>query len=233
MRISLVAQLFGEWQEEYQMGRLICVRHGKSAYNALGLWTGHTDVELVAEGREEARRAGEAIRDIHIHVAHTSMLTRTHQTLAEILTTLGRTDLEPTQHCALNERHYGVHTGKNKWEVKDAVGEEEFQRIRRGWDTPIQEGETLKDVHARVVPYFEERIKPDLVAGKNVLVVSHGNTLRALVKHIDGLSEKEIADIEIATGEVHCYSFSEHGAVVDKEIRTTSIEVDVREPAYA
>lgn len=215
------------------MGRLICVRHGKSAYNALGLWTGHTDVELVDDGRAEARRAGEAIRDIHVHVAHTSMLTRTHQTLDEILAALGRTDLDPVRHHALNERHYGVHTGKNKWEVKEEVGEEEFQRIRRGWDTPIPEGETLKDVHARVVPYFEEHIKPDLMAGKNVLVVSHGNTLRALVKHIDGISEEEIADVEIATGEVHCYSMDEAGNVIDKEIRTTAVEIDIQEPAYA
>ena len=215
------------------MGRLICVRHGKSAYNALGLWTGHTDVELVDEGRSEARKAGEAIRDIHIHAAHTSMLTRTHQTLDEILGVLERADIEPTRHHALNERHYGIHTGKNKWEVKEAVGEEEFQRIRRGWDTPIPSGETLKDVHERVVPYFEEHIKPDLMAGKNVLVVSHGNTLRALVKHLDKLSEEQVAEVEIATGEVHCYTLDETGAVTDKEIRTTDVTIDMREPVCA
>lgn len=201
------------------MAKLILVRHGKSAWNKLGLWTGHTDVDLIEEGHEEAKRAGELLRDIDIHHAHVSHLKRTHQTLEGIKRGLGRDDIEPQKHHALNERHYGVHTGKNKWEVKEAVGEEEFMKIRRNWDHFIPEGETLKDVHARVVPYYENEIKPQLAAGKNVLVVSHGNTLRALVKHLEEIPEELICDVEIGTGEVLCYDIDAEGTVGNKEIR--------------
>ena len=201
------------------MAKLILVRHGKSSWNKLGLWTGHTDVDLTEEGHVEAERAGELIRDIEIHHAHVSFLKRTHQTLDGIKRALGRDDIEPQMHAALNERHYGVHTGKNKWEIKEAVGEEEFTKIRRNWDHFIPEGETLKDVHARVVPYYEDEIKPQLTSGKNVLVVSHGNTLRALVKHLEDISEELICNVEIGTGEVLCYEVAMNGSVTDKEIR--------------
>ena len=124
-----------------------------------------------------------------------------------------------TPHKSLNERHYGVHTGKNKWQVKEEVGEEEFQNIRRGWDVKIREGETLKDVHARVVPYYEEQIKKDLENGENVLVVAHGNTLRALIKHLEDIDEAEICNVEIETGELHCYHLDEEQKVTKKEIK--------------
>jgi 2,3-bisphosphoglycerate-dependent phosphoglycerate mutase len=116
------------------------------------------------------------------------------------------------------ERHYGIHTGKNKWQVKEEIGEEAFQSIRRGWDTPIPEGETLKEVYERVKPYYEEHIKSDLMSSRNVLIVAHGNSLRALVKHLENLNEEEIVSVEIATGEVHCYTLNENGAVIDKVI---------------
>lgn len=212
------------------MGQLIVVRHGKSEYNALGLWTGHTDVSITDEGREEARRAGAAIGNVEIHIAHTSCLTRTHQTFEEIRTALGQTELRAEAHEALNERHYGAYTGKNKWQVKDEVGEATFQRIRRSWDEPIPEGESLKDVHARVVPHYETQIKPHLMEGKNVLIVSHGNTLRALVKHLDQIADDEIAELEIGTGEVHCYHIEADGSVAQREVRTTAL---VELPAYA
>ena len=202
------------------MAHLILVRHGKSAWNHLGLWTGHSDVDLTDEGREEARRAGEAIVDIPLHRAHTSLLKRTHQTLDEIKNALGLDDLDTVRHAALNERHYGIHTGKNKWQIKEEIGEDAFNALRRGWDVPIPEGETLKDVHARAVPYYIETIVPDLASGKNTIIVAHGNTLRALTKHIEDLDEEKIADVEIGTGQVICYQIASDGTIVAKEIRT-------------
>lgn len=201
------------------MAKLILVRHGKSEWNELGLWTGHTDIDLTEEGKEEARKAGTLIGDVDVTSTHVSNLRRTHQTLAEILKELGKEDMQPKQSDALNERSYGIHTGKNKWQVKEEVGDEEFTKIRRGWDTKIPEGETLKDVHERVVPYFENEIKEELKAGHNVLVVAHGNSLRALMKHLDKLDEAQVCELEMGTGEVHCYDMDANGEVVKKEIR--------------
>lgn len=204
------------------MAYLLLVRHGKSEWNKLGLWTGHTDVELTDEGFEEARMAGEAMGDIDIHKAHVSALKRAQQTLEKIKESLGkRQEIETHIHPALNERHYGVHTGKNKWEVRDALGEEAFQNLRRGWNVPIEGGETLKDVHDRVVPYFTQHIHDDLKEGKNVLVVAHGNTLRALIKHLEDLGEDEIGEREVGTGEVHVYDIDSAGNITEKKILST------------
>lgn len=201
------------------MAKLFLVRHGKSAWNKLGLWTGWTDVDLDEDGLEEARKAGAALKDEHIDTVYTSELKRTHQTFEKIKEASGKHELDHTPHGALNERHYGIHTGKNKWQVKDEIGEEAFQNIRRGWDTHIPEGETLKDVHARVMPYYEENIKKDLEAGKNVLVVAHGNTLRALAKHLEDLDEVQVCDVEFETGAVHCYHFDEGAKFLHKETK--------------
>lgn len=202
------------------MAQLVLVRHGTSEYNKLGLWTGLTDVDLAEEGREDARRAAQALRDIPIHRAHVSALKRTHQTLEEMKKVLGLV-VEHNVHAALNERDYGVHTGKNKWEVRAAVGEEEFHNIRRGWDAVVLGGENLKDVHARVVPYFEAHILPELREGHNVLVVAHGNSLRALIKHLERIADDKIHEYEVDFGEVHCYEFDERGDIREKLVRTT------------
>jgi 2,3-bisphosphoglycerate-dependent phosphoglycerate mutase len=205
------------------MAKLFLVRHGKSAWNKLGLWTGWTDVDLDEDGVAEAYKAGEKLKDEDIHKVYTSELKRTHQTFEAIKKGSGKHDhLDHTPHRALNERHYGIHTGKNKWQIKEEVGDEEFTKIRRGWNTPILEGETLKDVHARVVPYYEENIKKDLEKGENVLVVAHGNTLRALVKHLENLDEVEVCEVEIETGEVHCYHMDEGATMLHKEIKGAS-----------
>src|SRR6476619_2408667 len=151
------------------MSYLILVRHGKSEWNALGLWTGWTDVELTQEGRKEAQKAAQALQDIEIHSSHTSKLKRAQQTLDEIKTALNLAHIPTSEHEALNERHYGIYTGKNKWQVKEQVGEEEFTKIRRGWDHPIPEGESLKQVYDRLLPYYEEQILKDLKEGKNVI----------------------------------------------------------------
>ncbi len=201
------------------MAKLFLVRHGKSEWNKLGLWTGWTDVELDDDGHREALAAGEILKDEHIDTVYTSELKRTHQTFEKIKEGSGKHHLTHTPHKALNERHYGIHTGKNKWQVKEEIGEEEFQKIRRGWDTHIPEGETLKDVHDRVVPYYEENIKRDLSKGKNVLVVAHGNTLRALIKHLEDLGEVEVCEVEVGTDEVHFYHLDENSKVISKEIK--------------
>ncbi|MEI6843495.1 MAG: 2,3-diphosphoglycerate-dependent phosphoglycerate mutase [bacterium] len=201
------------------MAKLFLIRHGKSEWNKLGQWTGWTDVDLAEEGIEEARMAGELLKDEHIDVVYTSELKRTHQTFEHIKIGSGKHHLTHTSHKALNERHYGIHTGKNKWQVKEEIGDEAFQNIRRGWDTPIPEGETLKDVHARVVPHYEECIKKDLLAGKNVLIVAHGNSLRALIKHLENIDDTKICEVEIETGEIHSYHFDHEVKIIDKEIK--------------
>lgn len=201
------------------MAKLFLVRHGKSEWNKLGLWTGQTDIDLVEEGHEEARKAGEHLKGEDIHVVHTSNLKRTHQTFEKIKEASGQSHLSHEPFEALNERHYGIHTGKNKWQVKEEVGEEEFQNIRRSWDHEIPEGETLKDVHTRVVPHYEEHIKKHLADGKNVLVVAHGNSLRALIKHLEQIADDEISNVELETGEVLVYHFDDQGKIILKETK--------------
>ncbi len=201
------------------MGHLILVRHGESEWNALGIWTGQTDIGLSAKGVEEARKVAEHIAHINIHACHTSPLLRARRTLEEIKACLQGQDWPTFEHLALTERHYGEYTGKNKWEVRDLLGEEQFMLLRRSWDYPVPGGETLKDVHARIAPYFEEHILPGLKEGKNTLVSFHGNSMRALVKHIEEISNEEIPLLEIVTGEVYLYEFDEGGTMTSKEIR--------------
>lgn len=202
------------------MAYLVLVRHGQSKWNALGLWTGwQHDVELSEEGRIEAQRAAQSLADIELHVAHSSDQVRAKDTLKEIKHALKLDHIPTNEHEALRERHYGEYTGKNKWQVKVEVGEEEFTKIRRGWDHPIPGGESLKQVHARVVPYYEQQILNDLKAGKNVIVTSSGNALRALVKHLEQIADDKIHHLEIGLGEVHVYEIGEDGSVLSKEIR--------------
>ena len=126
------------------------------------------------------------------------------------------------EHQALNERHYGVYQGKNKWQVKEQVGEEEFQKIRRSWDHKIPEGETLEAVYKRIVPYYENNILPDVKAGRNVLIAAHGNSLRALVKYLEDLSVEQVLKLEFGIGEVYCYKFDASGKMLGKEIRAVN-----------
>lgn len=204
------------------MAYLTLVRHGKSQWNALGLWTGWTDIPLVDEGKEDARKTAESLKDIDIHKAYSSKLKRAKETLKVIQETLNISHIPTVSHRNLNERHYGVFTGKNKWEVQKEVGEEEFQKIRRGWNHKIKDGETLEDVHRRVIPYFQKTILKDLKKGKNIIVVAHGNSLRALVKHLENLSEEEVSDLEIGIAEAYVYEIDSKGNVFSKEIRASN-----------
>jgi 2,3-bisphosphoglycerate-dependent phosphoglycerate mutase len=200
------------------MANLILVRHGQSQWNEKGLWTGLTDIGLTEKGREEARFAGNKIKGLAIDFAFTSALSRAEQTLEEIKGVLG-IDVPTIRTEALNERDYGVFTGKNKWEIQKQVGDVQFKNIRRGWDVGIENGESLKDVFSRVVPYFQTEILPKIQSGKNVIIVAHGNSLRALVKYLENISDEDIANLEIATGQVYVYNLDEKGAIVSKEIR--------------
>ncbi len=187
------------------MAYLILVRHGESLWNAKGVWTGLTDISLSPKGREEAILAGQSLKNINLDIAYTSVLKRAKETLDEIKKVLNLNNLETIESSALNERDYGDLTGKNKWEIQKEFGEEKFLKIRRGWDTPISNGETLKDVYNRVVPYYKETILPKLKEGKNVLIVAHGNSLRALVKYLENISDANVEKLEIETGEIYKY----------------------------
>lgn len=203
------------------MAKLILVRHTKSEWNKLGLWTGWTDVSLAEEGREQAQTTAEHMRDLTIDRAYTSTLKRVKETWDIVQKTLGR-DIPTSENAALNERHYGIYTGKNKWEIQKQVGEEEFKRIRRSWDHPIPEGETLEDVYNRVVPFYQKEVLPQLMAGKNIALIASGNSLRALVKHLESLSKEEVLDLEFGIGEVYVYDVDTKGTIVGKKVRAAN-----------
>lgn len=201
------------------MAYLVLVRHGLSEYNKKGLWTGWTDIPLASEGFDEARKTGEALKGMTFDYCYSSPLLRARQTLNEIKKILGIEHIRTVENPALNERNYGIFTGKNKWQVKQQVGEEEFQKIRRSWDYPIEKGESLKQVYEREIPYYQETIAPKLKAGKNVIIASSGNDLRALMKYLEDIPDDKIADVEVGTGEAIVYKIDEAGKIVSKEIR--------------
>ncbi len=204
------------------MTYLILVRHGISEWNKLGLWTGWKDVKLSPEGYDEAKRAAESIRDVKIDKAFTADLIRTTETTKTILETLGIPELEVVITPALRERNYGELAGQNKWEVKEKYGDEQFMKWRRGWDEPIPGGESLKDVYDRMLPYYQEHVEPELKSGKNILVSASGNSLRALVKYLESISDGGVAELEIGTGEVYVYELDENLKILSKEIRSTN-----------
>jgi 2,3-bisphosphoglycerate-dependent phosphoglycerate mutase len=201
------------------MATLVLVRHGLSEYNEKGLWTGWTDVELHPEGIKDAHNMAALIKDIKFDKAYVSTLKRALKTAHIILEDLNQEDIPFIENKDLNERDYGVYTGKNKWQVKEEVGEEEFQKIRRGWDHPIPEGESMKQVYERIVPYFTQTILPELKVGKNILIAASGNSLRALTKYLCNLSVEDVCNLEIGIGEVHVYQIDEEGTVTATEIR--------------
>lgn len=200
------------------MAYLILVRHGESEWNAKGLWTGLTDISLSEKGKEEARIAAQEIQDIPLDMVFTSDLKRAQET-TDIITHQLATNSPLIKNKALNERDYGELTGKNKWDLKKEFGDEKFTLLRRSFDYPIPGGETLKDVYNRVIPYYKAIIEPKLKAGKNVLIAAHGNSIRALIKYLDHISDENIAHLEVATGEVYVYIIDSDGTVSHKEIR--------------
>ncbi len=207
------------------MSTLVLLRHGQSTWNASGQFTGWVDVPLTEKGRDEAVAGGKLLveHDVLPDVLHTSLLRRAITTASLALDVADRHWIPVHRDWRLNERHYGALQGKNKEQTKDEFGEEQFMLWRRSYDTPpppiaagsqfsqdtdvrytdIDGGpltECLADVVARLLPYWEQAIVPDLQAGKTVLITAHGNSLRALVKHLDGISDADIAGLNIPTG---------------------------------
>ena len=212
-----------------KVGKLILIRHAESEWNAKGIWTGLADVCLSEKGKRDCTIVGEAIRGLHIpiDVAIYSNLRRTSETLSGVCEVLGA---DPDKVClsGFDERSYGEFTGMNKWKVKDEVGEEKFNEIRRGWDVPISNGETLKDVYERMLPDYEQIILPLLRQGKNVLVVAHGNSLRALIKHLESIPEDKVADIKMPMSQIMVYDIdpetglSQHKVTIESGVEVTA-----------
>ncbi|MET1034669.1 MAG: phosphoglyceromutase [Arthrobacter sp.] len=214
---------------------LILLRHGQSEWNQKNLFTGWYDVTLTEQGRREAIRGGELLAEAGLlpDVLHTSVLKRATITANLALEAADRTWIPVSRSWRLNERHYGALQGKDKAQTLAEYGEEQFMRWRRSYDTPpppldddsefsqahdpryaelgadAPRTECLKDVLERMLPYWEDEIKPDLAAGKTVLVAAHGNSLRALVKHLDGISDEDIAGLNIPTGIPLVYELDE------------------------
>ena len=182
---------------------LVLVRHGQSEWNAKNLFTGWKDPSLTNKGKEEAKKAGETIKEenINFDIHFTSELKRAQFTGKIILSEIGQKSTETIKNIALNERDYGDLAGLNKDESREKWGEKQIHIWRRSFDQPPPGGESLKDTADRVIPYFEQVIEPKIDQNKNVLICAHGNSLRALLMHIENISPEEIVKIEIATGE--------------------------------
>ncbi|WP_336652068.1 MULTISPECIES: phosphoglyceromutase [unclassified Leucobacter] len=217
--------------------KLILLRHGQSDWNQKNLFTGWVDVRLTEQGRGEAARAGELLAESGVlpDVLHTSVLSRAIQTANLALDSADRLWIPVRRSWRLNERHYGALQGLDKSETLQKYGEQQFMEWRRSFDTPPPalddssewsqandpryagidgeqpRTECLKDVVERLVPYWEGEILPDLNAGKTVLVTAHGNSLRALVKHLEGISDADIAGLNIPTGMPLVYDIAEDG----------------------
>lgn len=220
---------------------LILLRHGNSEWNQKNLFTGWVDVRLTEQGKKEAARAGELMRDEGVlpDICHTSMLSRAIQTANIALDTADRLWIPVTRSWRLNERHYGALQGKDKAQTLAEFGEEQFQLWRRSFDTPppeidpesewaqthdpryesigghVPRTESLKTVIDRMLPYWYSDIATDVAVGRTTLVVAHGNSLRGLVKHLENISDDDIAELNIPTGIPLVYEF-------DKKMRPMS-----------
>ncbi len=222
---------------------LVLVRHGESEWNKLNLFTGWTDVELSEKGVLEAKNGGKLLKEagFHFDVAYTSYLKRAIHTLNFVLGEMGQEYIPVHKSWRLNERHYGALQGLNKAETAAKYGDEQVKVWRRSYDIcppaltsddernpanqKAYEGvsisdlpltECLKDTVARVLPYWEVEIKPQIVAGKHVIIAAHGNSLRALVKYLEGIGDDEIVNLNIPTGVPLVYEFDEHFNVLGK-----------------
>ena len=197
---------------------LVLVRHGQSDWNLKNLFTGWRDVGLTEKGVAEARAAGKKLKaqGLHFDVAFTSVLSRAQRTLDLVLEEMGETDITVFKDQALNERDYGDLSGLNKDDARKKWGEEQVHIWRRSYDVAPPGGESLKDTAARVLPYYIQEILPRVLRGDNVIVVAHGNSLRALVMVLECLSPKQIVDREIATGVPLIYRLNADSTVAQK-----------------
>jgi 2,3-bisphosphoglycerate-dependent phosphoglycerate mutase len=179
---------------------------------------------LNPEGKKEALRTSKELKDIKFDAAYTSVLRRAKETLSIIIKEL-KIKIPMSERWELNERNYGIYTGKNKWEIKEKYGEAEFMKIRRSWDYPIEAGESLKQVYSRVIPFYESEILPLILREKNILIAASGNSLRALVKYLENIKDADISEVEIHTGEAWVYDLDKKGKMLKKEIRAKNDKV--------
>ena len=210
------------------MGTLVLIRHGQSQWNLDNRFTGWVDIPLTEAGREEARRGAARIRHLRFDGAFTSALQRAQETLRIVLETLGQTSVPIDADQALNERHYGALQGLNKAETAKRYGEAQVHIWRRSYDVPPPKdktdlnpdgiGESLKDTAARTLPYFNSKILPLVTAGRTIVVVAHGNSLRAIVMHLDRLTKEQVLELNIATGAPIIYELDARGAVLKKTV---------------
>lgn len=227
------------------MAKLVFIRHGQSEWNLKNLFTGWTDVQLSDKGVEEAKEAGRKIKKagIEFDQAYTSVLTRAIKTLHYALEESDQLWVPEMKSWRLNERHYGDLQGQNKAEAAEKFGADQVHIWRRSYDVlpPLLDendersaaqdrryanldphiipgGENLKVTLERVMPFWEDHIAPDLIAGKNVIVAAHGNSLRALTKYIEGISDEDIINLEIATGQPIVYEMDKKLNIVSKEM---------------
>ena len=225
--------------------KLVLLRHGQSEWNKLNLFTGWKDVDLSEKGVEEAKSAGRKLKEagIEFDIAYTSYLKRAIKTLNIALEEMDSLYLETVKTWRLNERHYGALQGLNKKETAEKYGDEQVHIWRRSFDIApplmdkddensahrdkkyrdfpqdvIPDGESLKLTLERTLPFFMDEIGPSLIAGKNVLVAAHGNSLRSITKYIENISDEEITSVEIATGEPIVYTLDENLKIIKKEI---------------
>lgn len=206
-------------ETENKKGKLIICRHTESEWNKKGIFTGKVDVHLTAEGFEDAEAIGRLIQDIHINKIFTSAQVRSIEAEVCMMNSAGEYCAGTIHASELDERDYGIYTGLNKQDQISKLGEEGLLSLRRAWDHPIPEGETLKMVYERVIPFFQKIILPILNEGKNVLMVSHGNTNRALMKYIENISDEEIEKVEMPFNEIFIYNLDTEGYMISKEIR--------------
>jgi 2,3-bisphosphoglycerate-dependent phosphoglycerate mutase len=199
---------------------LVLVRHGQSEWNLKNLFTGWRDVGLTEQGVAEAREAGRKLKaqNLTFGVAFTSVLSRAQKTLDLMLGELGQTNLETLRDQALNERDYGDLSGLNKDDARKKWGEEQVHIWRRSYDVAPPGGESLRDTGARVWPYFLHDMLPRVMRGDRVLVSAHGNSLRALIMALDGLTPDEVVKLELATGVPVVYRLNADTTVASKEI---------------
>jgi len=204
------------------MSTLILLRHGQSTWNAENRFTGWVDTPLSANGREEARLGGQRLASQRVHVdrAFTSTLVRAIDTGRIVLDELGQHALDQVRAWQLNERFYGALTGRNKAQTAEEFGAEQVHIWRRSYDISPPGGESLADTAKRTLPYFNEIVLPATLEVATVLVSAHGNSLRSIVKELDGLDDDAVTRLEIATGVPVVYELDGDGSVVDKHIVT-------------
>jgi len=201
------------------MPKLILLRHFESQWNLENKFTGWTDVPLSQKGRKSATKIAQKITESKIDIVYTSPLIRNKNTVLLLLEELGKKDLPIVIDKALDERNYGKLQGLNKDEVKKEYGEEQVHLWRRGWDQAPPRGESLKNVFDRAVPFCKEYIEKDLKEDKNVLIVASHNSLRALVKYIENISDEDIINLEIPTASIREYNFKNGQFIKNREFK--------------